>query len=84
VNTENGKDGLASGRHVDKSRSSGFIAMAGLHHVRGFNPAKAFKHLAKIVPRDIARQIPYVDIHSVPLFIGIEPLCFEGVLNREK
>jgi len=58
VNTENGKDGLASGRHIDKSRSPGFVATAGLHHVRCFNAAKPFKHLAKIVPRDIARQIP--------------------------
>jgi hypothetical protein len=84
VNTENGKDGIASARHIDKSRSPGFLTMTGLHHVCCFHPAEPFKRLAKIVPRDIARQIPYIDIHSVPLFIGIEPLCFEGVLNKKK
>jgi hypothetical protein len=84
VNAENGKDGLASGRHIDKSGSPGFSARTGLHHLRCFNPAKLLKHLAKIVPRDIARQIPQIDIHSDPLFIGIESRCFEGVLHKEK
>jgi hypothetical protein len=69
MNTENGKDGRASRRHIDKSRSSRFLPVAGLHHRRGVNPAKPFKHLTKIVPRDIARQIPDMDIHSVPFFL---------------
>ena len=84
MNTENGKDGRASRRHIDKSRSSRFLPVAGLHHRRGVNPAKPFKHLTKIVPRDIARQIPDMDIHSVPLFFGTKPLCFESVLNKKR
>jgi hypothetical protein len=84
MNTENGRDGLASGRHIDESGTPGFITMTVLHHVRRFHPAKPFKHLAKIVPRNIARQIPYMNIHSVPLIMGIEPLCFKGTLSKEK
>jgi hypothetical protein len=58
--------------------------VAGLHHVRCFNPATPFPHLTQIVPRDIARQIPDMDIHSVPLFLGIEPLGFAGVPDKKK
>jgi hypothetical protein len=84
VNTENGTDGLASGRHAHKSKSPGFLAVTASYHVRRLNPAKPLKHLAKIIPRDITRQIPYIDVHSDPLFIGIESLCFKGVLNKKK
>ena len=84
VNTENGTDGRASGRHAHKSKSSGFLTMTASYHVRRLNPAKRFKDLAKIVPRGIAWQIPYRDIHSVPLFIGIESLGYEGMLSKEK
>lgn len=84
MNPENRTEGLASGRHFDKSRSPGFITRTVLHHVHPCHPAKPFKDLAQIVPRDIARQIPDMDIHSVPLFLGIEPPWFEDVFNKKK
>ena len=83
MNTENGTDGLASGRHAHKSKSPGFITMTVFHHVRYLNPAKRFKDLAKIIRCHIPRQVTYTDIHSMPPFICIEHLSLEDVLNRE-
>jgi hypothetical protein len=77
VKTQNGRGGLASGRHTHKSQSPEFLAMAVLDHVRGFNPAKRFKNLAQIVPRNVARQITYADIHSMPFPLPRTPV-FRG------
>jgi len=60
------------------------MAMTVLYHVRGFHPAKRFKHFTQIVPGNIVRQIPYADLHSVPLSLDVEHLCFAGVLNQKK
>jgi len=84
MDTENRTDSLASGRHTHVSKSSGPITATVLHYVRCLHPAKRFENLAKIAPGDIARQVTYTDIHSVPLFICIEHLPLDGVLNREK
>ena len=70
MHTENGRDGLASGRHADKSESPGFITVVLLYHIRSFNAAKHFKNLAKVVPRNVARQITYADIHSLLLSVA--------------
>jgi hypothetical protein len=71
---KNGTDGLASGRHVHKSKAPGPTTMPVLHHVHRFNLAERFKNLAQIVPGDIARQITYISIHFVPLsFDGFIP-----------
>ena len=84
MNTENRTDSFASGRHTHVSKSPGPITAMLLHYVRCLHPAKRFENLAKIAPGDIARQVTYTDIHSVPLFICIEHLPLDGVLNREK
>ncbi len=67
MNTENSTDGFAPDGHAHKSQSPGFLAATLLHHVRCFHPAKRFKDLAQIAARHIPGQIPYTDIHSVPL-----------------
>jgi hypothetical protein len=41
--------------------------MPVLHYVRRFNLAERFKDLPKIVPRHIAGQVTYINIHLVPL-----------------
>ncbi len=67
MNAENGADALASGRHTHEPESSGFVAVAASHHICRLHSTKRLKHLPKIAARDITRQVPYVDIHSVPL-----------------
>lgn len=84
MDAENRTDSLASGRHTHVSKSPALIAVTVLHHIHCLHPAKRFKNLAKIAPGDITRQVTYTDIHSVPSFVCIEHLSFDGVLNREK
>jgi hypothetical protein len=67
MHAENGRDGLASDRRAYKSESSGFAIVVLPYHTRGFNAAKHFKNLTKVIPRNVARQIAHVDIHSVLL-----------------
>jgi len=63
---------------------SGFVAVAAPHHIRRLHSAKRLKHPPKIVGRDAAREFPPVDIHSVPLSLCTDNLCWEGVPNQEK
>ena len=84
MNTENRTDSLAPGRHTHVSESPGPVTATVLHHIRCLHPAKRFENLAKIASGDITRQVTYTDVHSVPLFICIEHLLLDGVLNREK
>jgi hypothetical protein len=82
--TDDGGDGLASGGHNHKSKVPGPTILPVLHHVCRFNLAERLKGIPKVVPRDAACQIAHIDIHSVLLFHGIEPLCFAGVPHEEK
>ena len=70
IETEDGGDGLASGGHIHKSKAPGSTTMPVLHYVRRFNLAKRFKNLAQITARHIPGQIPYTDIHAVPLSLA--------------
>jgi hypothetical protein len=70
MDAENGRDGLASDRHAYKSESSGFVIVVLPYHTRGFNAAKHFKNLTKVIPRNVARQIAHVDIHSLLLSVA--------------
>jgi hypothetical protein len=84
MNTKNGADTLVSGGHTHEPEFSGFVAVAASHYVRHLHSAKRLEYLSKIVGRDAARQVPYVDIHSVPLSLCTDDLCWEGVPNQER
>ena len=82
MHTENGRDGLASGRHAYKSESPGFITVVRPYDIRSFNAAKRFKNFAKIAPRDITRQIAHIDIHSMPLSCTSYPRALRACYTK--
>jgi len=67
MNTENGADPFASGRHAHESQSTQFVAMAASHDIRRLNAAKRLKDPPKIAGGDTIGQVVHADIHSVPL-----------------
>jgi hypothetical protein len=70
MDTEHRTDSLASGWHTHVSESPGLITVVLPYHTRSFNAAKHFKNLAKVVPRNVAGQIAYADIHSLLLSVA--------------
>jgi hypothetical protein len=83
VKTENGRGGLASGRHIYKSEAPGYTTMTIPADVRRLNATERFEKRTKVVPCNIARQITYADIHSVPFPLQQTPVFQKRAQPRE-
>jgi hypothetical protein len=71
VEAVDGGLGLSLGRHLDEAESSGFASKLVFQNADAGGAAECFKRLTHIIFRGVARNVAYIDIHLVTLYVCV-------------